>query len=78
MYRIYRKIPDPFQGDFEFCLKNRYIFEEFRSILWLISWSLPDDEGGMLLKQFVGMIWKNLMLVSPPSVSHISFQDFVI
>ena len=47
MYRIYRKIPDPFQGDFEFCLKNRYILEEFSSILWLISWSLPDDEGGI-------------------------------
>ena len=29
MYRIYRKIPDPFQGDFEFCLKNKYILEEF-------------------------------------------------
>ena len=47
MYRIYRKIPDPFQGDFEFCSKNRYILEEFHSILWLISWSLPDDEGGI-------------------------------
>ena len=33
MYRIYRKLPDLFQGDFEFCLKNRYILEEFRSIL---------------------------------------------
>ena len=30
MYRIYRKISDPFQGDFEFCLINRYILEEFR------------------------------------------------
>ena len=29
MYRIYRKLPDPFQGDFELCLKNRYILEEF-------------------------------------------------
>ena len=29
MYRIYRKLPDPFQGDFEFCMKNRYILEEF-------------------------------------------------
>ena len=29
MYRIYRKILDPFQGDFEFCSKNRYISEEF-------------------------------------------------
>ena len=47
MYRIYRKIPDPFQGDIKFCLKNRCILEEFRSILWLISWSLPDDEGGI-------------------------------
>ena len=30
MYRIYRKIPDPFLGDFEFCSKNRYILEEFQ------------------------------------------------
>ena len=47
MHKIYRKLPDSFQGDFEFCLKNRYILEEFRPILWLISWSLPDDEGGI-------------------------------
>ena len=47
MYRIYRKFPDPFQGDLEFCVKNRYILEELQSILWLISWSLPDDEGGI-------------------------------
>ena len=47
MYSIYRKLPDQFQGDLEFCLKNRYILEEFQSILWLISWSLPDDEGGI-------------------------------
>ena len=47
MYRIYRKPSDPFQGDFEFCLKNRYILEEFPSILLLISWSLPVDEGGI-------------------------------
>ena len=40
MYKIYRIIPDPFQGDFEFCLKNRYILEEFQSFL-----ELPDDEG---------------------------------
>ena len=51
MYRIYRKIPDPFQGDFEFCSKNRYILEEFHSILWLISWSLPDDEGDITCLQ---------------------------
>ena len=47
MYRIYRKLLDPFQEDFEFCMKNRYILEEFLTILWLISWSLPDDEGGI-------------------------------
>ena len=29
MYRIYRKFLDPFQGDLEFCLKNKYILEEF-------------------------------------------------
>ena len=29
MYRIYRKLPDPFEEDFEFCMKNWYILEEF-------------------------------------------------
>ena len=33
MYRISTKIPDPFQGDFEFCSKYMYILEEFQSIL---------------------------------------------
>ena len=47
MHRIYRKIPDSFQGDFEFLLKKGYILEEFLPILRLISWSLPDDEGGI-------------------------------
>ena len=47
MYRIYRKNPDPFEGKFDFFSKNRYILVEFRSVLWLISWSLPDDEGGI-------------------------------
>ena len=47
MYRIYRKIPDSFQGDFEFLLQKWYILEEFLPILGLISWSLPDDEGGI-------------------------------
>ena len=47
MYRIYRKIPDSFQGGFEFSLKKWYILEEFLPILRLISWSLPDDEGGI-------------------------------
>ena len=47
MYRTYSKIPDSFQGDFDFLLKKRYILEDFLLILWLISWSLPDDEGGI-------------------------------
>ena len=47
MYRTYRKIPDSFQEGFEFLLKKWYIFEEFLPILQLISWSLPDDEGGI-------------------------------
>ena len=45
--RIYKKPSDPFQGDFEFCLKNMCILEEFPSFLWLFSWSLPDDERGI-------------------------------
>ena len=47
MYRIYRKIPDSFQGGFGFLLKKWYISEEFLPISQLISWSLPDDEGGI-------------------------------
>ena len=49
MYRIYRKVPDSFQGDFDFFKKKKkwYILDEFLTILKLISWSLPDDEGGI-------------------------------
>ena len=49
MYRIYRKVPDSFQGDFDFFFffKKWYILDEFLTILKLISWSLPDDEGGI-------------------------------
>ena len=48
MYRIYiGNFLIHFREILNFCLKNRYILEEFRSILWLISWSLPDDEGGI-------------------------------
>ena len=32
MYRIYRKILDSFQGDFEFLLQKWYILEEFLPI----------------------------------------------
>ena len=61
MYRIYRKPSAPFQGDFEFCLKNMYISEEFSSILWLISWSLPDDEGGITcMSKTLGFLRRNL------------------
>ena len=47
MYRICRKIPDSFQGDFGIFVKKWYILKEFLPILRLISWSLPDDEGGI-------------------------------
>ena len=58
--RIYREIPDPFQGDFEFCSKNRYILKEFQTILWLISWSLPDDEGGITCMEVLSLSKKLL------------------
>ena len=47
MYRIYRKIPVSFQGGFEFLLKKWSILKEFFTNFRLISWSLPDDEGGI-------------------------------
>ena len=51
MYRIYRKILSSFQGDFEFFLKKWYILVKFLTNLLLISWSLPDDEGGITCMQ---------------------------
>ena len=53
MYRIYSKTPDSFQGEFEFLLKKWYILEEFLPIIQFISWSLPDDEGGITCMQAV-------------------------
>ena len=52
MYRTYRKIPDSFPGDFEILLKKWYILVEFVPILRLISWRLPDDEGGITCMPF--------------------------
>ena len=43
MYRIYRKILNSDEGDFEILVKKWYVLEE---ILGLISGSLPDDQGG--------------------------------
>ena len=56
MYKIYRKNPDSFQGDFEFLSKSGTFFTNFYlflPILWLISWSLPDDEGGITCMPFM-------------------------
>ena len=47
MYRIYRTILGSFQGDFEFFMKKWYILDKIFTILQLISWILPDDEGGI-------------------------------
>ena len=47
MYRIYRKIPDSLQGDFVFLSKSGTFLKNFFPISGLISWSLPDDEGGI-------------------------------
>ena len=47
MYRIYKKILHSFQGDFKILVKVIY----FRRILWLISWSLQDDQGGITCMQ---------------------------
>ena len=47
MYRIYKNILHSFQGDFKILVKVLY----FRRILWLISWSLQDDQGGITCLQ---------------------------
>ena len=36
-------------------VKKWYIFKEFLPILGLISWSLSDDEGGMLQAHYENM-----------------------
>ena len=43
MYRIYKNILPSFPGDFKILVKS----DNFRRILWLISWSLQDDQGGI-------------------------------
>ena len=58
MYRIYRKILDSFQGDLDFFVKKWYILEELLPILRLISWSLPDDEGGITC--MIGLLHEHL------------------
>ena len=44
MYRIYKNILHSFQGDFKILAKGDIYFKR---ILWLISWSLQDDQGGI-------------------------------
>ena len=55
MYRLYRKILGSFQGGFEIFLKKCGILDKFCIILSLISWSLPDDEGGITCMYFMDM-----------------------
>ena len=43
MYRTYKNILHSFPGDFKILVKMIY----FRRFLWLISWSLQDDQGGI-------------------------------
>ena len=47
MYRLYKEILGSFQGDFKIFLKKWYILVKFYISLRLISWSLPDDQGGI-------------------------------
>ena len=41
MYRIYKNILHSFQGDFKILVKSDIYI---RRILWLISWSLQEDQ----------------------------------
>ena len=43
MYRIYKNILHSFRGDFKILVKC----DIFQRILWLITWSLQDDQGGI-------------------------------
>ena len=47
MYRIYKKVLHSFPGDFKILVKSDY----FRRILWLIFWSLQDDQGRITCMQ---------------------------
>ena len=47
MYRLYRKILGSFQGGFEIFLKKGGILDKFYIVSSPISWSLPEDEGGI-------------------------------
>ena len=43
MYIIYKSILHSFLGDFKVLIKS----DIYRRILWLISWSLQDDQGSI-------------------------------
>ena len=62
MYRIYKNILHSFPGDFKIlvkCIEYTYFMVYFRRILWLISWSLQDDEGGITC---MILIWRLLLI----------------
>ena len=61
--KIYRKIPDSFQGDFDFLFKKWYVLEEFLQFLRLISWSLPDDQGGITCMQCISTFRGNAVAI---------------
>ena len=53
MYRIYRNILHSFPGGFKILVKS----DIFRRILWLISWSLQDDQGGITCMPWPNVTW---------------------
>ena len=61
MYRIHRKIPDSFQGDFEFLFK-KYILEEF--LLIKISYILFTNKISNISMTFTNKISNISMKIS--------------
>ena len=62
MCRIYRNILHSFQGDFKILVKVMYL----RRILWLISWSLQDDQGG--ITKTSPSLWQNMSHIGSASL----------
>ena len=63
MYRIYKNILHSFQGDLK-----KVIY--FRSILWLICWSLQDDQGGITCMLVAVSVMRPRLLEQRPKALH--------
>ena len=67
MYRIYKNILHSFPGGFKILVNS----DTFRRILWLISWNLQDDQGGItcMINSYYTFFCMNSFVMEPVPVA---------